>query len=201
MKRRWAAATAEQGLVRESAAWFVSPPCPDRVALERTLAATVYLALSPGTRERLAAMTRPGAYAEFFSAAAELLPAVLLFVDEPTGREQWHRYAWHGAPGTGSTFPYTKVARASRRVDLRHRDHHVVEVDMAMAERAEAVADATSMSATGPIHLTRIPANALEPAPPSSAPCQKLTCFCAGLAVDLRAATSGRISRMLCEVG
>jgi hypothetical protein len=192
MKRRWAAATVRDGLTRESAAWFVQPAGADDAGLERTLAAAAFLALAPATRTRLAAATGAGAYREFFARAGDLLPALLLFSDEPTGQETWHRYLWPGPPGPGSTYPYTKVARAGRQVGFAGRRVHVVTVDPPMLAHAETMAEAglagRGCGPAGPgTELTRLAGDALEPAIPPGAGSGKLHRVCAGLAGGIAA--------------
>ncbi|MEO3788994.1 hypothetical protein ABGB14_02210 [Nonomuraea sp. B10E15] len=192
MKRRWAAATVERGLVRDSAAWFVLPEQADRAELERTFAAAVFLALAPATRATLAAMTGPGAYSSFFASAAELMPALLFFWDEPTGREKWHRYLWPGPPAPGLTCPYTKVARAARSIPC-HREFSLLEPAHAAVQRAESSVDAHPSSATPPAHLPRFAANTPFHRGAPIANGDKLTRFCARLATDLFVTAGERI--------
>ncbi|MEO3802547.1 hypothetical protein [Nonomuraea sp. B1E8] len=184
MKQRWAAATVERGLVRDSAAWFVLPEQADRGELERTFAAAVFLALAPATRSALAAMTGRGAYSSFFASAAELMPALLCFWDEPTGREEWHRYLWPGPPAPGLTCPYTKVARAARSIPC-HREFFLLEPAHAAVQRAESSVDARPSSTTPPAHLRRFTANTPFHTGSPVANSDKLTRFCARLAADL----------------
>jgi hypothetical protein len=202
MKRRRTAVTIEQGLVRDSAAWFVLARRPgvaaiDNAELDRTLAAATYLALGPATRERLAGLTRPGSYADYLGSAEGLVPAVLLFVDEPTGRETWHRYAWTGPPSPGTTGPYTKVARAGRRVLLRDRATHVVALDGDMLATAEAVAERAEPVGRPLLELPRIPEEATAPAVPAGGSGDKLTRFCAALAAQLRPEAAAHARRLL----
>lgn len=196
MKRRWAEATVEEGLIRDSAAWFVFPSHVDDVDVERTLAAAIFLALAPATRARLSAESEPGAYGNFFASAEELLPAVLFFADQPTGWEEWHRYVWTGAPQPGTTFPYTKVARAARRVRFRAGATHVAHVDRAMLARAESIADRVCTGLPCPTELTRVASDARPPAAAEWLD-DKLARVCAGIAGDLRVETMPAVARLL----
>ncbi|TDD11646.1 hypothetical protein E1294_44840 [Nonomuraea diastatica] len=192
MKQRWSAATVECGLVRDSAAWFVLPAQADRAELERTFAAAVFLALAPATRTTLATMTRQGAYSSFFASAAELMPALLFFWDEPTGREEWHRYLWPGPPAPGLTCPYTKVVRAGRGVPPG-QGFSLLETAHTAVQRAESGVDADPSDTTAPAHLRRFAANASFHAGSSVANGDKLTRFCARLAADLYVTAWARI--------
>jgi hypothetical protein len=185
MKRRWAEATIRDGLVRDSAAWFVLPAGTADIRFERTLAAALFLALAPTTRARLAAMTDPGAYDEFFGEVEGLMPALLLFSDEPTGLEEWHRYVWPGPPGPGTTGAYTKVARARRQVGFTGRRVQVVEVDRVMMMQTEVVADKARFPPGAITELARVVADAPEPAFPAADSGDKLRQVCASLAAGL----------------
>lgn len=197
MKRRWIDATLREGLIRDSAAWFVLPPVADDIEFDRTLAAATFLALAPAVRSRLAALTNPGSYAEFFATAEELMPAVLLFAYEPTGREEWHRYVWTGPPQPGVTFPYTKVARAARRVGFTDGRLRVVEVVPALLAEAEMIADETPAPVGGPTELTKLRADQPEPAICPEAADGKLTRVCAAIAAGLRVRAAPHIRRMV----
>lgn len=195
LKRRHVAATTVQGLIRSSSAWFVCPREVSRAEYERTIAAATYLALAPATRGRLAEMTRPGTYTAYFESDRELMPAILFFADQVSGREEWHRYIWTGMPSTGVTAPYTKVARAARFVSLRGRATYIAEADIGMVARAEALADGAGPFGGGRPsgELTRIPADSPMAIAPSSGPGGKVMHFCAALAAHLRSAAAADV--------
>jgi hypothetical protein len=184
MKRGWVGATVADGLIRDSAAWFIRPEGSDDTELVRSLAAVVFLALAPATRTLLAGLTGPSEYAAFFAANERMLPAVVLFADEPTGYERWHRYVWPGPPKAGMTFPYTKVARAGRQVRFTDRSTCVVKVRQDLVVSAEAAADELPTSRIGVTELTRLDADDQEPVIRAGA--DKLSRVCAALAAVLR---------------
>jgi hypothetical protein len=114
LKQRWLADTVRDGLRRGSAAWFglyARAPGEERHA---TLAACVYHALGLTVVADLAARTAPGGYRALFESHPDQLPAILVFSDEPSGREAWRRYLWVGPPEPTLTAPYTKEERAGR---------------------------------------------------------------------------------------
>jgi hypothetical protein len=113
-KARWVDRTIADGLVRPSAAWFLLEPTGAR--RQATFAAAIWLALGPSGRQRLCANpTTP--YRDVFHRQPDLLPALVVFFDRPTGTEVWHRYHWLGGHGREPlTDPYTKAVRAGRTV-------------------------------------------------------------------------------------
>lgn len=131
LKQRWVADTLRSGLVRQSAAWFVTSGSSWSAHATATMSAAVYLALSPRIRQLLT--TEAGdhtGYQRTFRRQPELLPALVIFADQPAPTDVFHRYLWLGA-GPAPTEPYTKVERSRRVVRPAAGDFHVVDLTVA----------------------------------------------------------------------
>ncbi|MEU9509340.1 hypothetical protein AB0D32_24030 [Micromonospora sp. NPDC048170] len=200
MKSRWAGPVLSEGLVRSSAAWFLLDDRGPR--LDRTLAATVHLSLGIPTCERLATLSRPGAYTELFAEEVGLLPAIVRFDYAPTGAEHTHRYLWLGASEVGTTTRYTNVARAGRRVTFRY-GHRSALTTLATVARIEAELDRAGLT-TGPARLIeKVEADA--DVGPVSGSESKLGRFCWEIGRTWRSAlnltSAGSISAVRCAEG
>jgi hypothetical protein len=186
MKRRWADSTVRRGLDRPSAAWFLLPHTCH--GLRATLASTVYLALGPAVCDALCEEPCDGRYTAFFRASPELLPAVLVFADAPTGSETLHRYLWLGGRQSSLTAPYTKVERAGRTISLVGAASEVPRVDLAAAAEAERAVERDARPDGWWQHrrpLRRVPATAAHPHGASARATMpintKLSSFCEAL--------------------
>lgn len=192
MKQRWALETRRDGLVRSSAAWFLVDAATTDDELVSTLAAAVHLGLGTATCERLAELSAPGGYARLFASDPLLLPVVLCFADQPTGRETTHRYRWLGPPASGRTAPYTKAERAGRTVPA---DAAAITLEVGLTDVVEIERSLDRRGAgPGPARLIA----RVEAGVPSVPPVvSKLAWFCLATAELLWAGVVDRISAVV----
>ncbi|MDX3078380.1 hypothetical protein [Streptomyces sp. MI02-7b] len=195
LKRRWVDDARDQGLHRPSAAWFSVTTQTSAAGLLATLTAATYFGLGTATQSALCKGSNPGDYHRHLSAHPATLPAVLVFPDQPTGRETTHRYLWHGVAMVAMTAPYTNVGRAGRAVAaipdavvLGVGLDDIAVLERRLDERAELASDSLRPQWWGGARpLTRLPCGDIVPVH------TKLTAFCQLLGLHLAAEVGAAI--------